>query len=723
MQYPHTIPFSKISKQIRQLNLVRWLFTGLGLIAITVFYRSAKGFWPGIGLIAILVTSILYFAVSYRAISIKAADDEKQARRRLSRAFFFQALIDILIAVAATHITGGIISPIPILYILYIGMLAVVLPTKDIFVLNLTGISLYIILMSAYLQGLLQPLLPPAALDYSLPKMFLHAIVAMEVLVMGLVGLLATNHARQIHHAWAEAEDKGAFLDRLNKLTGLSLSHADLADLYQIIADNAGEVLGADGAHLTRWDEKTGMTWLAAAYGPMREKFTQIIPKPGERTLTKSLREVGVPLAVEDVCNSEYVSPEVAAEFPARSWLGIPIYSYSEKEFWGALIISRDQPHHFYQEEIRRAQQVADLVSLLISRASLYQETLERADLLREFNLHVTELTSDLKQTSLLSAIVESGRALMKAQHAALFLYDPNSHHLTCAHAIGLSDEYINGINERLKVMPGALIQEDQPFVLIPDVWQDTQTRSIQDLIMREGFHAYAVFSLQSQDGLLGALTLYWDQAHAITSEEVTIAHLFADRAGALLHSATLYAHVTELSQTDHLTNLPNRRALDLRLVDEVNRTHRFGHPFTLIMLDLDGFKSINDHFGHPVGDRVVKHIADALAGALRATDFISRYGGDEFAIILPETTKQNAVTVIERLQASLETCDLHLPDNTHPHISASIGIVGFPEDTNVPDKLIEIADQRLYIAKHSQPGTIISSDTHGGQKVISHVL
>ena len=711
MQYPPAISFSKISQQVQQLNLTRWLFVGGGLVYIAAFYRGTLGFWPGIGLIIIMIASTLFFTIAYRKILDIATQNEKQARIKLSQAFSLQALIDILLTILGMHITNGILSPLPILFIMYIGMSAVVLPGKAILIMNAAGAALFISLMAAYLHGILKPLPAPPGLEFSPPRLFVLILMVTYTLVMVLSGVLISIQARRIYKAWSEAEEKGAFLDRLNNLTRLSLTHTELNDLYQTIADHVGEVLGADSAHLTRWDEETRLAWPLAAYGLMRETYTQITPKPDERTLTRSLREAGKPLAVEDAQNSEYISREVVAEIPAQSLLGVPIYTYQENVFWGAVIISYNRQHHFNHEEIQRAQQVADIVALLITRACLYQETIVRAEMLREFSTHVTQLTSDLQHTSLLPAIVESSRSLMKAQRAALFLYNKELDQLTCAHAIALSKEYIKGIKKNYKDVPGGLILRGQLSVLVPDVNQDPHLKTMQNLIKREGFKAYAVFSLQSPDQELGALAVYWDQTHSITSEEVAIARLFAERAGALLHSALLYAQITELSQTDPLTNLPNRRALAVRLIDEANRTSRFEHSFTLIMLDLDGFKSINDTYGHSAGDNALKQIADAISRGLRGTDFISRYGGDEFALILPGTSKQTALTVTGKLRRTLESCDLDLPAGAQEHVSACMGLAGFPEDTNDSDKLIEISDRRLYRAKNIQAGTIIDSD------------
>jgi diguanylate cyclase (GGDEF)-like protein len=411
---------------------------------------------------------------------------------------------------------------------------------------------------------------------------------------------------------------------------------------------------------------------------------------------------------IENAQSSPYISPEVATQFFAHSILALPIYGYPDKVYWGALWVAFQRDHHFTAEDIQRAQQLTDVVALLISRVRLYQETLSRAELLEDFSLQVTRLTSDLRHTTLLPGIVESARSLLKAQRAALFTRVAGKEHLTCSHAIGLSEEYVQAVNQRTRpILEEAIFSE--PVVLVPDVVQDVRTTGLFDAIRQEGFQAFGVFALTSPEGPRGALAVYWDRPHVISTEEVATARLFAERASDVLHNADLYAQATEQSLTDELTSLPNRRALDRQMGQESARSFRSGRPFTLIMMDLDGFKSINDNFGHPIGDSVLQQVATALRRAVRATDFIARYGGDEFAVILPETDMDAARLVAEKLRQSLATCDLRMPNTTQRYISASMGLAVFPHDTSVPEKLIEIADKRLYQAKHTRWGTIIT--------------
>ncbi len=151
-----------------------------------------------------------------------------------------------------------------------------------------------------------------------------------------------------------------------------------------------------------------------------------------------------------------------------------------------------------------------------------------------------------------------------------------------------------------------------------------------------------------------------------------------------------------ELSLTDALTGVPNRRSFQDRLADEFRRAQRYDDPLALVLLDLDHFKIINDTFGHPEGDAVLREVAERLRHCVRETDFIARYGGEEFALLLPKTMLSGALTVAERVRRSLTSLEVHTQ-----HVTASLGISIFPHQTiTSPDALVRTADDALYTAK-----------------------
>lgn len=164
-------------------------------------------------------------------------------------------------------------------------------------------------------------------------------------------------------------------------------------------------------------------------------------------------------------------------------------------------------------------------------------------------------------------------------------------------------------------------------------------------------------------------------------------------------------------SQRDPLTNLYNRRKFEDFLRMEVARGQRHGHPFSLIMLDLDDFKSLNDTYGHPVGDLALKELAMVLDRRMRRTDIIARLGGDEFAILMPQTTAEQGVIAAENLRAAVADTVLRLPFGT-TRVGASFGLVTFPNNGATVEKLSIAVDMAMYKAKRLGKNRVATLDS-----------
>ena len=162
-------------------------------------------------------------------------------------------------------------------------------------------------------------------------------------------------------------------------------------------------------------------------------------------------------------------------------------------------------------------------------------------------------------------------------------------------------------------------------------------------------------------------------------------------------------AELERLSVADELTGLANRRRLVAELERELRRSDRHGHPFAILMLDVDRFKHFNDTWGHPAGDVVLKRLANTLRECVRDVDTVARYGGEEFMVILPETPAAEAARVAERIRAGTEK-DRFTPEGSSAklNVTVSVGYAVFPEHARAPDTLIEAADQALYRSKKS---------------------
>ena len=155
-----------------------------------------------------------------------------------------------------------------------------------------------------------------------------------------------------------------------------------------------------------------------------------------------------------------------------------------------------------------------------------------------------------------------------------------------------------------------------------------------------------------------------------------------------------------ENAYKDELTGLFNRRAFNQEIPKEMERFRRFGHPFTLLMLDLDHFKDFNDTHGHSAGDQALRDIAQILGETARLLDSVVRYGGEEFAVILPQTTREEAVGVAERIRQAVQKRQIIFGGQELPAITVSIGLACFPTDALDMASLVQRADQALYQAK-----------------------
>jgi diguanylate cyclase (GGDEF)-like protein len=167
---------------------------------------------------------------------------------------------------------------------------------------------------------------------------------------------------------------------------------------------------------------------------------------------------------------------------------------------------------------------------------------------------------------------------------------------------------------------------------------------------------------------------------------------------GTLLDNAKLFDEVSHLAASDSLTGLANHRRLIEVLESEIQRSGRTGRSFSVLLFDLDGLKKINDRFGHLVGSAAIKRVGNVLQGRSRAIDTAARYGGDEFALVLPESTEEDA------RQAAVRICDALAADGQAPALSVSVGLSVYPKDGTTIEKLLGAADSALYGMKNRGP-------------------
>jgi diguanylate cyclase (GGDEF)-like protein len=196
------------------------------------------------------------------------------------------------------------------------------------------------------------------------------------------------------------------------------------------------------------------------------------------------------------------------------------------------------------------------------------------------------------------------------------------------------------------------------------------------------------------------------------TDEDLNLVTKLGGFAAVAIENARLYQQAKLLTLTDELTHLYNSRFFNQFLDSEVKRCRRYSSHVSLIFLDLDFFKKVNDQHGHLMGSKVLKEAADLLCSGLRDVDIVARYGGDEFLAILPETRIEEAGRVAERMRENFEGNTFLTDEGLDVKVTASFGVASFPEFSSSKEELIRFADQAMYRVKNdARNGVSVADD------------
>ena len=196
----------------------------------------------------------------------------------------------------------------------------------------------------------------------------------------------------------------------------------------------------------------------------------------------------------------------------------------------------------------------------------------------------------------------------------------------------------------------------------------------------------------------------------SMTVMSIMGAMLEHSRSKAQHHLMILAKRLHKAAQTDDLTGLPNRRLLQVILHDQASYAQQTDGDFTILLCDIDHFKSVNDRYGHAVGDQALRHLAQVMETAMRKTDILCRWGGEEFVLVLPDTDTTCGREMADRLRAKVENTPLITTDGETIELTISCGVASCRENKD-PDQLFRLADKRLYRAKSTGRNRIVASD------------
>lgn len=246
----------------------------------------------------------------------------------------------------------------------------------------------------------------------------------------------------------------------------------------------------------------------------------------------------------------------------------------------------------------------------------------------------------------------------------------------------------------------GRAAQRRKP-VFVPDPGADRLARGAAELPVPGKSGAILAIPLLSRGRVAGVVeAIGRGSGQGLLASHARLLALLLEPVAVALDNALLLKRSEELSITDDLTKLYNSRYLNATLRREVERSKRYRTPVSLIFLDLDGFKDVNDQYGHLWGSRTLVEVGQVISGTVREIDVVSRFGGDEFTVILPQTGPEGAQTIAERIRQRIAETRFLESYGMHVGVTASIGIASFPDHGRTKDELIARADQAMYIVK-----------------------
>jgi len=281
-----------------------------------------------------------------------------------------------------------------------------------------------------------------------------------------------------------------------------------------------------------------------------------------------------------------------------------------------------------------------------------------------------------------------------------VYLLDPNGRQASAKYVEGLAAEMLS--HRRIKVGQGATGFSLKSREIVQNVDPDLDFSYCQVELAGQ-YSTMAAIPLIADEELIGAITLYSQNLKEYGEEHIrlleTISRIAADAIGKSLKHDEATTHAL----TDPMTGLPNARSLQAHFEKEVGRASRGGTSFQLLMLDLDGFKAVNDSFGHKVGDEMLREIAKVIRGQLRDYDFLARYGGDEFVAIIPETEPNDVLDLCERIETAVQAFRLPVDEVSFAVVGVSLGASGYPKNGESFDQMIVAADKEMYQRKISR--------------------
>jgi len=433
----------------------------------------------------------------------------------------------------------------------------------------------------------------------------------------------------------------------------------------------------------------------------------QVLPKRSrqyDNGLTEYILRTGQPLLIRSDLEKarERLGTTFVPPNPAKCFCGAPIL-LAGKPAGVMAALSTEREYVYEQRDMEVLQTAAGQVSVAVENARLFAEEQRRAHQFAFLNsISKTAISSEDAEQMLLE-IVGHIQKNFRFDHIGIGIFDYTRKDVEIKAEAGTTAK---ALGKRIPLGVGILgrVARTGESALV----QTTGDAQLQGVLPES--RAVLCIPIAYGETLLGVLNVESREEDAFSPEDVLIMNTLADLLATALHNSIVFQKLQQQSITDGLTGIKTRRFFWESLTSEWKRASRSGRPFSVVLIDLDKFKEVNDSLGHLEGDLVLARVGRLLEQKCRQSNVVARYGGDEFIILMPETGVEQAQTLAERLRLWLAT-DPMLQEH---HITGSFGVASFPVHGLSAEDIIRVADSGMYLSKHAGGDRVSTADEFG---------
>lgn len=480
---------------------------------------------------------------------------------------------------------------------------------------------------------------------------------------------------------------------------------ADLENLLRVVLASHPE---ATRSVIMLYNSEKEYLWVCAAKG--RDDRVGVnrdrVIRPGKGILGWIAKE-GKTVSISDLRNHKERLSYDDGSAPICSLIAVPIMDQHRLE--GLVCIDSEKDHAFSERDKKLIEYIAKEVIRVLQyyrgQQHLKAQTKEHLTLL-EFTKN---LGSKLDLTHRLEATISSAKKIIDFETCFIFLVDPGERRMTVKAVHGYDTEIISHSFPITNGLLSLIVKNRQDLAFSNILYDKMETspfsRRKENKIFPDGCkirlpsHSFLGLPMKTEDGMIGVVLFSSDKDDAFTTYNRHILKIMCNHVAVSINEAKAHAQVKRLSVTDGLTGLLNHRRFQERLLEMFDLVNRHPEPFSLLMVDIDHFKKVNDTFGHPAGDAVIKKVSSILTKLVRKVDVVARYGGEEFVVLLVKTDANLAFRMAERIRKAVKSNPASWKGQKIA-ATVSIGISGQPEDAIRREDFVAYADRALYASK-----------------------